>query len=357
MSASPCTTMISLSMLSGLYVRYEEYIRDCKQYSSLSFDYMQGTSSESTPATIPLKLPDGSVLEAWLDTDIGIYKVECDRCGTVISLTSHANSYSIVKHRSHGKCSKAQKKKERLQQMHTDAAIRDSIGSTAGGSPSPHAALTIRPSLSHLRITDTPTPSSSRKSTPMSPSNSPATPTTAGLSRHSTSGGVVAADDFWSSASGPSRGSGTPKIPSRAQSQVPVTFQAFVPPVSPETPVISPVSRVECRGVLVEWTAGSVWSTYPYHRHSTHDYPWEPVTWENNQWLRVRSDDCLGFVATGEDVCWRCNAVPQLKKFTDMVKRANEAAPHTQWTGLTFRQIHAALQKISGRYRQLQLKV
>ncbi|PIL27027.1 hypothetical protein GSI_10166 [Ganoderma sinense ZZ0214-1] len=99
----------------------------------------------------------------------------------------------------------------------------------------------------------------------------------------------------------------------------------------------------ECPGVAVEWKAGSVWSTYPYHRHASNDYPWEPVAIENDQWLRIRSDDCLRTLSSTESVCRTCTGIPASKAFRTMEERANYAPPHAPWSTLTQRQMHLLL--------------
>lgn len=51
-----------------------------------------------------------------------------------------------------------------------------------------------------------------------------------------------------------------------------------------------------CTGVLIEWTAGSVWDTYPYHQHGIRNHPWEPIGFEGN-------DSCLRSGLHSKDCC------------------------------------------------------
>ncbi|KAI0753375.1 hypothetical protein C8Q80DRAFT_1096770 [Daedaleopsis nitida] len=102
---------------------------------------------------------------------------------------------------------------------------------------------------------------------------------------------------------------------------------------------------VECPGVLVEWKPGSVWSTYPYHRHLSHDFPWQPIGVENEQWLRIRSDECARVLADGALVCPECKSVPQSARFATVVDRATKAPLNTQHWMLTYAQLHGALKK------------
>ncbi|KAI9064240.1 hypothetical protein FKP32DRAFT_1649613 [Trametes sanguinea] len=118
-----------------------------------------------------------------------------------------------------------------------------------------------------------------------------------------------------------------------------------------------PPTRVyECPGMRVEWEAGSVWSTYPYHQHTTHALRWEPVAFENERWLRVRSRDCVGVISEATSVCPACLAVPTSAQFMKTMERAVSVAPHTPWLKLTYPQLHLALQKTTAQFRQLRLK-
>lgn len=125
-----------------------------------------------------------------------------------------------------------------------------------------------------------------------------------------------------------------------------------------QEPELSEQGREPCPGVLVEWEAGSVWETYPYHRHAGSQLPWEPVTFENDRWLRIRSIECDGFIqGQMQASCLTCSAVPTSAQFRAVMDRAISAGIHTPWMVLTFKQLHAKLQKTMAKFRQLRLKV
>ena len=69
-------------------------------------------------------------------------------------------------------------------------------------------------------------------------------------------------------------------------------------------------NELPCRGVLIRWEAGSVWSTYPYHQHALREHPWEPVAIENNEWFRLRAKDCTCMTANNDGCCNTCRNVP-----------------------------------------------
>lgn len=48
----------------------------------------------------------------------------------------------------------------------------------------------------------------------------------------------------------------------------------------------------KCQGILVQWTPGSVWDTYPFHCHETCTFPWELIRISNHNWLCLRSTSC-----------------------------------------------------------------
>ena len=116
-----------------------------------------------------------------------------------------------------------------------------------------------------------------------------------------------------------------------------------------------------CTGVLVEWTAGSVWDTYPYHQHGIRKHLWEPIGFEgNDSWLRLRSKDCC-IVLLHEEMnrlcCRKCAAIPSSSEFRKFVGRATNTAEHTPYFYLTQRQLHSLLVKVTTKYRELSLKV
>jgi hypothetical protein len=113
------------------------------------------------------------------------------------------------------------------------------------------------------------------------------------------------------------------------------------------------VMSVECKGVKVHWTPGSVWSTYPYCQHEYFELPWEPIAFENKEWLCLRSRDCTKF-STGPNVpCRSCMTIPTSEKYTQFVSRAVEAPGHTPWKFLSHSQLESLAQNLLAKNRQL----
>lgn len=129
----------------------------------------------------------------------------------------------------------------------------------------------------------------------------------------------------------------------------------------PPSPIMDFDKAPECTGVLVHWTAGSIWDTYPYHQHGIRSLPWEPIGFDgNNKWLRLRSKNCTIILSSAEQnslCCSKCAAIPTSAPFQKFNNRAVQAAEHTPYTYLTHKQLYAVLLRVSGKYRQLVLKV
>ena len=131
----------------------------------------------------------------------------------------------------------------------------------------------------------------------------------------------------------------------------------FADSATPEAVVDIDEER-ECSGVLVEWTPGSVWDTYPYHLHNHHSYGWEPIAFENNKWLRLRSKDCKIVTMTNDLVCKPCLLVPHSERFKKFVERADgHVSDQTTWMYLTHKQLLLKCSQLKARTRELQLKV
>ncbi|KAH9923817.1 uncharacterized protein B0H18DRAFT_934574 [Fomitopsis serialis] len=110
----------------------------------------------------------------------------------------------------------------------------------------------------------------------------------------------------------------------------------------------------KCRGILVHWTPGSVWDTYPFHRHESRTFPWELVGIENTNWLRLRSTDCRRYAHTRNTTqCDPCEKIPRLSEYINFVNRADGDAPkNTPYLYLTHKQL-IAKKKISRRDRRI----
>ncbi|KAH9922494.1 uncharacterized protein B0H18DRAFT_1212572 [Fomitopsis serialis] len=111
-----------------------------------------------------------------------------------------------------------------------------------------------------------------------------------------------------------------------------------------------------CKGVLIQWKAGSVWDTYPYHQHALREYPWEPVSIENGEWFRLRAKDCARSTISKDGCCTACQMIPASERYRKFLDRAISASDYTPWEYLNYRQIVALCKKIVSENRLLRLK-
>lgn len=90
----------------------------------------------------------------------------------------------------------------------------------------------------------------------------------------------------------------------------------------------------ECTGVLVEWMAGSVWDTYPYHQHGTQNLAWYPMGFtDNDKWLHLCAKSCKVILTRDDELnrrcCSECAKVPHSAAFITFRQRAVDASEHT----------------------------
>ena len=156
-------------------------------------------------------------------------------------------------------------------------------------------------------------------------------------------------------------------LPSRVLSPLPSRAASPLPPnllePSISLPSTSHVPRPRenihpCSGVAVKWEAGSIWDSYPFHQHKTHDYPWEPIGITNDEWLYLRSDSCKQHTQNASHVCEECEAIPNDKRYRKAVARASSNLSESMpWGYLTRRQLVAHSRLLVKKYLQLKQEV
>lgn len=336
------------------------------------------SSSSQQPQFAHHSLPDGSHIQLIILEHPDSLKpaVACDLCGKPIEITATGSLAYFTQHRGSKSC----KKKERARQNAVVISESRTILQTMVflwfqvkvilyfkhfcyfKVPSHNAGLLIPPS-SH-----SPDDYNSESMLPATPATPPTMPTSQ-------------VSDNAILPSTPSPVDGSPLQSSKhaqlspsasSPGHMPSTDEDYLSDLamsmadlrsSSESP--SPTPRIdsmqECTGVLVEWTAGSVWDTYPYHQHGIRSHPWEPIGFEgNDSWLRLRSKDCCIVLLHKEMnrlCCRKCAAIPSSSEFRKFVGRATNAAEHTPYFFLTQRQLHSLLVKVTTKYRELALKV
>lgn len=308
--------------------------------------FSMSRTSRAMPPTAPVQITinDGQVI-GYTRFDGKVHHITCDLCGLDVVLNHNANPQSLISHRDSKNCKKLVRMARHQTAQDEIAAIRLSIATSTENRSQPFRA---NPSpVTPASFTPTP-------STPNLTSSiySPTFPFMAGLPPetpiHSS---VSAASGRSTPIAGLSRDE--PQINALCSSMTELRQEA-----SPHTyQPVSARSICECPGARVEWVPGSVWSTYPYHRHLNRDFPWEPTAIENEHFLRIRADGCTRILSPGSTVCGPCTVVVKTSKFQKVVDRATEAATHTQQWALTHAQLLATLRKVVMQYRELRTKV
>jgi hypothetical protein len=120
---------------------------------------------------------------------------------------------------------------------------------------------------------------------------------------------------------------------------------------------------VECPGQWVQWSAGSIWETYPFRLHKAKDIGWIPISIdESHNGLVVRAKKCWRKLEEfdSEDnpsPCFPCREVPRAAEFKAVVNRAENVKDHTPWIYLTDLQKEKAMRQMVVTIRRLRSQV
>jgi hypothetical protein len=129
--------------------------------------------------------------------------------------------------------------------------------------------------------------------------------------------------------------------------------------LSPMLPLLS--EQEKCLASLIQWKPGSVWISYPYQQHDVQTLPWEPVGFEGNNRLHLRSTKCKSILKSqkelNEHVCSYCRGIESSAAFARFVDRAISPAKHTPWQYLSHKHLLQLLAKATAEVKMLKLKV
>ena len=118
-----------------------------------------------------------------------------------------------------------------------------------------------------------------------------------------------------------------------------------------------------CTGQRVDWSAGSVWSTYAYAQHEDgKGVDWTPVGFEGSDCIRLRADDCKIILQTPEEIntraCEKCYQLLNSPKLRHFMENAHgNALRHTPYKYLTALQMRQALYEARKQIERYRLQV
>lgn len=116
-----------------------------------------------------------------------------------------------------------------------------------------------------------------------------------------------------------------------------------------------------CPGVWVDWTPGSIWTTYPFQRHQHENLNWELIGYDKESTphrLLLRSVDCvMEDGGTGGFSCSKCQNIPYSSRFKSFRSSATTAKESTNWRFLNSVQQRVLLQFYQSEARRLRTDV
>ena len=235
----------------------------------------KGLPAATEPVSIVVA--EGIVLKTTIDPLTKKHQVQCDICNKKVRLTKSAHPHWLFEHRKY--CIIRERKRQSENpppastifrvsnpvQPHVRAAV--SIGREIERIPRAHSLSGIITSFSEMH-TASPIPSPTINSTPFS-------------------------DHF----------------------QVPI--------------IRKPRPERSCPGSEIDWQAGSIWQTYPYHQHESRVSGWRPVAFNSkDNKIILRSEKCaIELYEYDESPCYNCRAIQYSVEFQKFVSRATQVVP------------------------------
>ena len=284
-----------------------------------------------------------SHFEIFLEHATGKQRVQCDYCGLFISVTSGGHPIFFTKHRDSDECKKevrrnAKKRAKDTAQASTSETQRYTIASTP----------IINDSTSNL------------------------TPRQSHVNLHHLSISYPDSDELPIASSAPqSPGSEFDDLLSWSLEEVQITScendgggdNSDHDSDLDERGYLKVPEYDVCVGLAVQWIAGSLWDSYAYQEHEDDNLGWKPIAFDENNWIRLRADNCTTILAGEKElnsrVCSNCAMLIHSKKLRRFMERAkgNEAPAHTPWKYLTTRQLRTLLLSTKKQNEKYRLKV
>ena len=285
--------------------RFHMFLLDGFGNSDKIYSLYTGMPKGLPAATEPVSIvvAEGIVLKTTIDPLTKKHQVICDVCNKKVRLTKSAHPHGLFEHR---KFCIIRERKQKSENQPSSSIFRVSnpvqphVGSGSGRIPRLHSLSGIIASFSEMQ-TECPIPSPTINSAPFS-----------------------------------------------GHFQVPI--------------IRRPRPARNCPGSEIDWKAGSIWQTYPYHQHELRlsGLGWRPIGFnskDNN--IILRSEKCaIELFEFDESPCSNCRAIQYSVEFQNFVSRATQLPKdHTPWNFLTAEQMLALLKKMAAQLKNLRTKV
>ncbi|KLO07944.1 hypothetical protein SCHPADRAFT_1001296 [Schizopora paradoxa] len=357
------------------------------------------------PITDPLEyqLPgnDGIVVHTRWDAAEKAHFFDCHLCGMHIKLSKYGDNTNLIRHwdsRFNGQCYKARRRneKEKKEAAAKAAYAQQNVhgqfpaGSHEDQQPSP--SISSFPDVDHFGGAQFPPESQS----PISQSPISTAPASSARAYYHPEANISN-----SSMSDSGHGEGISRSSSRSSLRVPSTSSSAAARIyhpyhvsgdpGPQTVLHHRLSRAArlstsslashassansfdmsddpvnatddgCPGVWVDWTPGSIWTTYPFQRHEHESLKWELIGYDKETTphrLLLRSVDCvMEDGGSGGYTCSTCQKIPYSSSFNSFRSRATTAKENTSWRFLNAVQQRVLLESYQSEARRLRTAV
>ncbi len=301
---------------------------------------MTDSTNPSSDSFIKFEVSAGNIIHLKTVYNESLQKTQiiCDLCGKQVNITTYDNTYRFSCHRNSKSCKATQCKAEKQARQEHMAAILSA----------PQSGITLHHSQNTSSISGASTPRFSDYHSGFIPI-APYEP-----------------ESFNLSLSGPSHFSDNIETGEDLDDEEEISnLTSSIVDLYTSAPLKMDATEasVHCDGVLVHWTPGSVWNTYPYQQHKNTNLSWEPIGFDeqNKENLYLHSKHCTGvpssFLEISERVCSNCRGIPYLAEFQKFINHAVVTSEHTLWEYLNQKQLQSLLVNTTKKYRALKLKV
>ncbi|TFY65982.1 hypothetical protein EVG20_g5104, partial [Dentipellis fragilis] len=239
-------------------------------------------------------------------------EIICDLCGEPINVTAWSN-YAFRQHRDSKRCKKTRLRTEKMKEdVHASVQLRSLSRSPTPQpmSPLPSSQPTHTPGSSDRRVVSE-----------------------GSIASHSSAASLMVMAPYTRSHSAP------PLLPDP---------QIYLPREDYQSVILHGQENIHlpslCEGTKLEWTAGSIYRTFPWQILEDQTLGFYVCGFQNRgQDIWIKSDACYVLADPDNESCTRCRQLPNLRIIENLRTRADGVVPHTPNIWLHFEQLQAKL--------------